>query len=224
MPATVPPVTRFAPSPNGHLHLGHALSAIVAHDLARGAKGNGGGRFLLRIEDIDGPRSRPELAEEFRRDLAWLGLEWDEVPGCRPEAFTLDTVPARFAERGDPWTPMDDGTGSLESLLGLAEELGPPEPAPKGGKPLIEVARTKTREEAMAALEVWRERHRDAAALLQPADVLVDGMRGPSSIWYRIRINLEHVPPDRRPGQEDLISDYSPWEGYSGHQMKRGPE
>lgn len=80
MPATAPLVTRFAPSPNGHLHLGHALSAIVAHDLARGAKGNGGGRFLLRIEDIDGPRSRPELAEEFRRDLAWLGLEWDEVP------------------------------------------------------------------------------------------------------------------------------------------------
>ncbi|MFN3864442.1 MAG: tRNA glutamyl-Q(34) synthetase GluQRS [Erythrobacter sp.] len=76
MPACAPLVTRFAPSPNGHLHLGHALSAIVAHDLAKAS----GGRFLLRIEDIDGPRSRPELADEFRRDLAWLGLEWDEVP------------------------------------------------------------------------------------------------------------------------------------------------
>jgi glutamyl-Q tRNA(Asp) synthetase len=76
MSAPAPLVTRFAPSPNGRLHLGHALSAIVAHDLARA----GGGRFLLRIEDIDGPRSRPELADEFRRDLAWLGLEWDEVP------------------------------------------------------------------------------------------------------------------------------------------------
>jgi len=76
MDRAAPPVTRFAPSPNGHLHLGHALSAIVAHDLARA----GGGRFLLRIEDIDGPRSHPELADEFRRDLAWLGLEWDEVP------------------------------------------------------------------------------------------------------------------------------------------------
>ncbi|MDZ4271542.1 MAG: tRNA glutamyl-Q(34) synthetase GluQRS [Erythrobacter sp.] len=71
-----PLVTRFAPSPNGRLHLGHALSAIIAHDLARA----NGGRFLLRIEDIDGPRSRPELADEFRRDLAWLGLEWEEVP------------------------------------------------------------------------------------------------------------------------------------------------
>lgn len=69
-------VTRFAPSPNGPLHWGHAYSAIVAHDLAHDA----GGRFLLRIEDIDGPRSRSELADEFRRDLAWLGLEWDEVP------------------------------------------------------------------------------------------------------------------------------------------------
>ena len=69
-------VTRFAPSPNGPLHLGHAFSAIVAHDLAKAR----GGRFLLRIEDIDGARSRPELADEFRADLAWLGLEWEEVP------------------------------------------------------------------------------------------------------------------------------------------------
>lgn len=76
MDRPTPPVTRFAPSPNGRLHLGHALSAIVAHDLAK----DRGGRFLLRIEDIDGPRSRPELADEFRRDLEWLGLEWEEVP------------------------------------------------------------------------------------------------------------------------------------------------
>ncbi len=68
-------VTRFAPSPNGHLHLGHAYSAITAHDLAKEA----GGTFLLRIEDIDGARSRPDLADEFRRDLDWLGLEWQEV-------------------------------------------------------------------------------------------------------------------------------------------------
>jgi len=69
-------VTRFAPSPNGPLHLGHAFSAIVAHDLAK----ERAGRFLLRIEDIDGARSRPELADAFRADLAWLGLEWEEVP------------------------------------------------------------------------------------------------------------------------------------------------
>lgn len=67
--------TRFAPSPNGSLHLGHAYAAIVAHDLAR----DRGGAFLLRIEDIDGTRSRAELADEFAADLAWLGLVWDEA-------------------------------------------------------------------------------------------------------------------------------------------------
>lgn len=79
-----PLVTRFAPSPNGPLHLGHAFSAVIAHDLAR-AKG---GAFLLRIEDIDGPRSQPEFADQFRRDLAWLGLEWIEVA---PQSERLDT-------------------------------------------------------------------------------------------------------------------------------------
>jgi glutamyl-Q tRNA(Asp) synthetase len=65
--------TRFAPSPNGSLHLGHAYAAVVAHDLARAR----GGEFLVRIEDIDGTRSRAELAAEHLADLAWLGLGWD---------------------------------------------------------------------------------------------------------------------------------------------------
>ena len=69
-------VTRFAPSPNGPLHLGHAYAAVVAHDRAIDA----GGRFLLRIEDIDGARSRSDLTEEFRADLVWLGLEFEDVP------------------------------------------------------------------------------------------------------------------------------------------------
>ena len=65
--------TRFAPSPNGPLHLGHAYAAIVAHDLARARDGE----VLLRIEDIDGTRNRPELIEGFLADFAWLGLSWD---------------------------------------------------------------------------------------------------------------------------------------------------
>lgn len=85
------PTTRFAPSPNGPLHLGHAYSAIIAHDLAR----DRGGRFLLRIEDIDGARSKPELADEFRADLAWLGLEWTEVS---PQSARLAAY-AEAAER-----------------------------------------------------------------------------------------------------------------------------
>ncbi|MEW9854817.1 tRNA glutamyl-Q(34) synthetase GluQRS [Novosphingobium sp. M1R2S20] len=66
--------TRFAPSPNGSLHLGHAYAAVTAHDIARSR----GGTFLLRIEDIDGERSRAEAVTEFMEDLAWLGLAWDE--------------------------------------------------------------------------------------------------------------------------------------------------
>lgn len=65
--------TRFAPSPNGLLHLGHAYAAVVAHDLARAANGE----FLLRIEDIDAARSRADLVPEILTDLAWLGLNWD---------------------------------------------------------------------------------------------------------------------------------------------------
>ena len=89
-------VTRFAPSPNGPLHLGHAYSAVLAHDLARDA----GGRFLLRIEDIDGPRSRPELADAFRRDLEWLGLEWEEVPAQSTRLTTYDAAARNLLDRG----------------------------------------------------------------------------------------------------------------------------
>lgn len=160
-------------------------------------------------------------------------LFWDEVPDCEPEAFTIATVPARFARLGDPWAAMEDTAGGLDSLLELAEQLGPPERAPKGAgrpadgrrqsaMPLIEVARTRTRDEAMAALDVWRARHPGAAHRLEPADILVDGMRGPSSIWYRIRVNLQHVPADERPPQELLIADYDPWVNYTGGQFRRG--
>ncbi|WNG82493.1 DNA polymerase domain-containing protein [Mycobacterium sp. ITM-2016-00316] len=157
-------------------------------------------------------------------------LYWDEVADCRPEVFTVATVPARFAEIGDPWAEMDAHPGDLSELLELADRLGPAEkpPGKKGADgrrvsqmPLIEVARTKTHDEAMAALEVWRGRHTEAAARLEPVDVLVDGMRGPSSIWYRVRINLQHVPEGIRPPQEPLIADYSPWDGYSGKQSTR---
>lgn len=89
-------VTRFAPSPNGSLHLGHAWSAIVAHDLAR----QRGGRFLLRIEDIDGQRSRPALADEFRDDLAWLGLAWEEVPAQSTRLPTYAAAAQRLRQMG----------------------------------------------------------------------------------------------------------------------------
>jgi len=170
-------------------------------------------------------------------------LAWDEVPSCDPAAFTIDTVPQRFAAIGDPWADMDSAVGSLEPLLELAardEAAGLPDApwpphyekqtgeaprvqpsksrsAPTGRrqstKPLIEIARAQTKAEALDGLERWKARHVDVWPLLEPADVLVDSMRGRSSTWTRIRLNLEHVPEEQRPPQEPLEVDYDPWAG-----------
>ena len=169
-------------------------------------------------------------------------LRWEEVPDCDPAAFTIDTMPERYAEIGDPGAGIDDTAGSLDRLLELAEAdeaAGLPDaPWPphfdkqegeaprvqpsraRGGTPtgrrqstmpLIEIARAASEAEAMAGLDRWKLRHPEAAALLQPADILVDSMRGRSSTWTRIRLNLRHVPPDERPAQEPLEVDYNPW-------------
>lgn len=144
-------------------------------------------------------------------------LAWDEVPECRPEDYTVTTVRDRYAATGDPWRPIDDSAGSLDPLLELAERLGPAEKPPKGTgrrtptRPLIEIARAKTKQEALDGLERWKARHPGAVGYLEPADILVDGMRGRSSLWYRVRINLQHVPEAERPPQEPLEVDYDPW-------------
>jgi bifunctional non-homologous end joining protein LigD len=144
-------------------------------------------------------------------------LSWAEVPDCRAELFTLPAVLERFAAIGDPWEGIDGSGGSLDPLLELARRLGPAEKPPKGtGRrqstmPLIEIARAKTKDEALEGLEQWKARHPSVVGYLAPADVLVDGMRGRSSIWYRIRVNLQHVPEAERPQQEPLEVDYDPW-------------
>ncbi|MCU1572470.1 MAG: polymerase protein [Micrococcaceae bacterium] len=149
-------------------------------------------------------------------------LSWGEVRSARPEQFTVLTVPRRFAEGGDPHAGIDDAVGSLDGLLALAAELGPADKPPRGAAgsgrrqsvmPLIEVARTKTKPEALAALDAWKTRHAGVVPALHPADIMVDGMRGSSSLWYRVRVNLQHVPEDERPPQQDLIADYDPWAG-----------
>jgi bifunctional non-homologous end joining protein LigD len=198
-------------------------------------------------------------------------LTWDEVPGCDPAAFTIDTMPDRFARLGDVGAGIDEAVGSLAGLLELAardeaagvpdapwpphyekqsgeaprvqpskrrpaaakdtapKDTAPKDPAvlpPAPGKasgasgrrrtsmPLIEVARAATQAEALAGLERWKERYPAAAALLEPADVMVDSMRGRSSTWTRIRLNLRHVPEAERPGQEALEVDYDPFAGF----------
>jgi bifunctional non-homologous end joining protein LigD len=146
-------------------------------------------------------------------------LTWPEVPDCRPEEFTLPSMLDRWAAIGDPWAPMYAAAGSLEPLLELAAQLGPAEKPPKGtGRrtmtmPLVEVARAKSEAEALEGLDRWKDKHPDVVGHLQAADVLVDRMRGRSSLWYRVRINLQHVPESQRPEQEPLEVDYDPWAG-----------
>jgi bifunctional non-homologous end joining protein LigD len=148
-------------------------------------------------------------------------LSWDEVDRCDPADFTLATVPERFRKVGDPHAGIDAKAGSIESLLALFESQGlgdapwpphyrrtasePPRVRPSRRKlPLIEVGRARHREDALAGLERWKARHPRAARQLEPADVLVDSMRGRYSTWTRIRVNLQHVPENQRPPQEPL--------------------
>jgi len=157
-------------------------------------------------------------------------LSWEEVDNCEPGDFTLATMPARFASIGDRHAAIDQHAGSLELLLQLSSEheregLGdapwPPHYQKQEGEParvqpskrrtskfpLIEIGRAQRKEDALAGLERWKARHPQAASHLEPADVLVDAMRGRFTTWTRIRINLQHVPPDLRPVQEPLDPD-----------------
>ena len=183
-------------------------------------------------------------------------LTWNEVPDCDPAAFTVLTVPGRFASVGDPHQGIDEARGSLEKLLDLAARdeaagLGDapwpphfrkmdgeaPRVAPSRAKrskaeagaeaaeetpkaktpratrskmPLLVVANSPSKDAALAGLERWKEKHPEAAALLAVDDVLVDSMRGRSSTWTRVRVNLRHVPEEKRPPQETPDPDDDP--------------
>jgi len=167
-------------------------------------------------------------------------LLWSEVSECDPADFTVFTVPERLAKLGDPHASMDGAAGSLERLLELAakdeaEGLGdapwPPhfrkmegeaprvapsraksaaKKAPRTKMPLLVVANSPNKEAALAGLERWKSRHPDAARHLAVDDVLVDSMRGRSSTWTRIRVNLRHVPEESRPKQETPDPDDDP--------------
>jgi len=151
-------------------------------------------------------------------------LSWDEVDSADPEDFTLGTMPKRFAKIGDRHADMDTKPGSLDALLEMSarqEREGqgdapwpphyrkqpgePPRVQPSKSRmraekyPLIEVSRGKNKKEALAGLAEWKKGNARIAKHLEPADVLVDQMRGRSSAWYRIRINLQHVPEKLRP-------------------------
>jgi bifunctional non-homologous end joining protein LigD len=166
-------------------------------------------------------------------------LDWDEVGACDPADFTVLSVPKRFAEIGDPHARMDEHVGSLEALLELAakdeaEGLGdapwPPhfQKMPGEGKrvapsrakgaprkarermPLVVVANSPNKDAALAGLERWKQKYAEVAKHLAVDDVLVDGMRGRSSVWTRVRVNLRNVPENLRPPQEKPDPDDDP--------------
>ena len=166
-------------------------------------------------------------------------LFWEEIPDCDPADFTVHTVPARLAALGDPHAAIDEAPGSLDALLELAARdeaagLGDapwpphfqkmegeaPRVAPSRAKraakkprtkmPLIVVANSPNKQAALAGLARWKARHPEAAAHLAVDDILIDSMRGRSSTWTRIRLNLRHVPEDQRPPQETPDPDEDP--------------
>jgi DNA ligase D-like protein (predicted polymerase) len=175
-------------------------------------------------------------------------LAWDEVADCDPAEFTMASMPARFARIGDPHARMNEHAGSLDALLDLAAKqakdgLGdapwPPHYRKQPGeaprvapskrrtptRPLIEIARAREKADAVAGLERWKARHPEAAAHLEPADVLTDAMRGRFRTWTRIRVNLVHVPGDLRPPQEalDPDDDVNDWGKVSEDGPRRRP-
>ena len=168
-------------------------------------------------------------------------VTWEELAECRPEDFTLRTMPARFAAIGDRHAAIDEHPCSLEALLevsarqekeGQGDAPWPPHYAKQPGepprvqpskrktasttgrrvstKPLLEIGRAHKKQDALAGLERWKARHPEAAAHLEPADVLVDAMRGRHQTWTRVRVNLEHVPEPLRPAPEPLDPDEDP--------------
>ena len=154
----------------------------------------------------------------------WHGM--DEAVGSLEPLLTL-AAEHEAAGLGDaPWPPHYDKQEGEPPRVQPSKRRAVPPPAPgkKAGPtgrrrttmPLIEVARAASEAEAREGLERWKQRHPEVWPLLEPADILVNSMRGASSTWTRIRLNLRHVPEDQRPPQETLEVDYDPWAGYRG--------
>jgi DNA ligase D-like protein (predicted polymerase) len=165
-------------------------------------------------------------------------MTWEEIPDCEPADFTTATVPKRFAEIGDPHEDMDAHAGSLDALLdlaardeasGLGDAPWPPHyekmagegkrvapsrakkaASPRVKMPLIVVANSPNKQAALEGLERWKGKYPEAAGHLAVDDVLVDSMRGRSSTWTRIRVNLRNVPEAIRPPQETPDPDDDP--------------
>ena len=160
----MPPVFRFAPSPNGYLHLGHALSALLNADMARAS----GGQLLLRIEDIDATRCRPEYEAAIYEDLAWLGIEWETPVRRQSEHFTdYRAALARLEAMGLVY-PSFESRAEIAALVAQRETQAP-WPRDPDGAPLYpgdaKVMPAAERARRMAAGEPYALRLAMAAAL-----------------------------------------------------------
>lgn len=167
-----------------------------------------------------------------------MPLTWEELESSDPAAFTLLTVPKIFAERGDAHAKIDEVHHSIDKLLELAERQEregdgdapwpphfgkapgeAPRVAPSRAKgaakarpklPVLVIAKAKAKADALAGLERWKARHPEVVPYLAPEDILTDTMRGRSSAWTRIRVNLKNVPEGERPPEEPPDPDYDP--------------
>lgn len=124
------PIFRFAPSPNGHLHLGHALSALIDFEMARAV----GGRFLLRIEDIDTTRCRPEFVQAIYEDLAWLGIAWEEP--VRRQSGQLDAYAQALGKLEAQGLVYPSFESRAEIARHIVQHTGAPWPHDPDGSPL----------------------------------------------------------------------------------------
>lgn len=210
-------VTRFAPSPTGRLHLGHAYSAILAHDLAAAR----GGRFLLRIEDIDGTRSRPEHVEAILADLAWLGLEW-EGPVFQSERLPLyadalgrlgDLVYPCFCTRAEIAASLSAPHGPAPVYPGTCRRLSPAERAARMGEPhcwRLDMAAATAR----AGSLTWSD-HGEAivAEPMRQGDVVLARKDAPAS--YHLAVTAD----DAAQGVTDVVRGVDLFEATHVHRL-----
>jgi DNA ligase D-like protein (predicted polymerase) len=179
------------------------------------------------VPDVDPAACTLRTVPERLRTVGDPGERIDEHVGSLDEALALAERQEAEGQGEAPYPPhfpkAEGEPPRVQPSRRRAREGSVPPPAPgkrtgptgrrRTRMPLIEVARAATEAEAREGLERWRAKHASAARFLEATDVMVDSMRGRSTTWTRIRVNLRHVPEDERPAQEALEVDYDPWEG-----------
>jgi DNA ligase D-like protein (predicted polymerase) len=154
----------------------------------------------------------------------------DAAAGSLDGLLGLSAAQEAAGLKDAPWPPHYKKQGDEPPRVAPSRRRGAGVEKKDGGRrqstqPLVIVAKAEHKEDALAGLERWKARHPEAAALLQEDDVLVDSMRGRSSTWTRIRVNLRHVPEEERPAEEPPDPDYDPWRGFrSGPPRSRAPK